>query len=319
MKIQPHVLLPNLPDPADASIAAEESAVSHGTGASNAANTGQAARHRVLSAWQAQAAEDHQPLTMAQVVDHLLTTPSTDESPRIMPDIWPAVHNFDTGRQRGEPADALDTPALARLAQAAAMPEHPRHADASLLHHLLIRPIDADAKPLKPYLAALVGQQLRNVIGEKFDTAPQCAFSSREGVLTFVRTVNGILQGASLASQDYTCAGRTLMLEGARQLADALANQDTDPQRLAALKDANSPLAQRLQQALFCFPTVTADSPAKIELNHFDPGFDFATGEMAPDPLEKLCEKEGSMPIYLHDKNYPIHAPAEVRLHQQAG
>lgn len=308
MKIQPPIVQPDVLafHPSEQQ-SHDNLALSPGAESRELTAAGQGARQRAFATWEKSRLRQDAHASIAELIQELLSLPDNAEKPVLNQAIWRTVLDVDTQRcAANDGAPVPGSPALEHMASHAGQTRHPRHADAALLQQVLTRPIGAGTPALKAFLARLVTKQIQATIGKDFDTAPICDFTSREGVLTFVRTFNGIMQGAALNSQDYASLGRTLMFAGAKHLADELALQDVDADRIAKAAGDDSPLAARLQLALFCFPTSPAGASHPLTLQDFDPDIDYSTGEMAPDPLERLCEKDGALGIYADPKDYPL-------------
>jgi len=191
-----------------------------------------------------------------------------------------------------------------RARSIAADPTHPRHADAQLLSDIMTRPLGENPPSLESYLSGLVSMQVRKTmepINKDFDTTPECDFTTREGVFTFVRTFNGVMHGVALNSQDYTSTGRALILKGATHLSAWIDPPLANPAGTTDTSEYDS-LATRLQDATFCFPTVPAEGSTKLKLIDFNTEFDFETMEMELNPLEQKFGRQ----IYLDGNSYQI-------------
>lgn len=263
---------------------------------------GRGNRHRVLGKWVTRTRQTGQDPRIRDLVQGMLAAPSAGAVPEFKEETWATIRDFDARRQRNENcATIMGNKTFQQVRNIAADPAHPRHADAQLLADIMTRPLGENPEPLERYLSGLVSKQVRETIGQDFDTSPECDVTTREGIVTFVRTFNGIMQGVALNSQDYTAAGRALILQGAMHLsawsdpppAKPDGNMETPP---------NDALATRLRQATFCFPTEPAEGRGKLGLNDFDTGFNFTTMEMDPNPLEKRY----GMEFYLDADAYHV-------------
>lgn len=249
---------------------------------------GRGNRHRVLGKWVTRTRQTGQDPRIRDLVQGMLAAPAAGAVPEFKEETWATIRDFDARRQRNENcATIVGNKTFQQVRNIAADPEHPRHADAQLLADIMTRPLGENPEPLESYLSGLVSKQVRKTINEAFDTDPERDFTTPEGIQTFVNTFNGIMQGVALNSQDYTAAGRALILEGAVHLA---ARGDSPPAKPdeGTEMSPNDALATRLRQATFCFPC------GKLQLNDFN--------TRGPDPLEK----QYGMGVYLNLKTYHV-------------
>lgn len=302
MKIQlqfhrPEILKPFIPKTKDAPVDATDPMVNKDREL-HAIRRGN--RHRVLGEWVTRTRQTGQDPLIHELVEKMLTPPAAGELPEFKEEAWTTICDFDARRQGQENcATMLGDKTFQRVRTIAADTEHPCRFDAQLLIDIMTRPLGENPPSLEGYLSGLVSMQVQKTIGENFNTTPECDFTTREGIVTFVRTFNGLMQGVALNSQDYTSIGRTLILKGATHL-----SAWTDPPLAkpggTTNTSANDSLAKRLQQATFCFPTVPAEGSSTLELNDFDAVFNFETMEMDPNPLEQ----QFGMQFYLDADSY---------------
>lgn len=255
---------------------------------------GRGNRHRVLGKWVTRTRQTGHDPVIRNLVQSMLASPEAGAVPEFKEDTWAVMCEFDARRQRKENcATMIGNKTFQQVRNIAADSKHPRHADAKLLADIMTRPLGKNPESLESYLSGLVSKQVRETINKDFNTTPEYNnFAEDTDIALFVKTFTGIMLGVALNSQDYTAAGRALILKGATHLsawsdpppAKPGNNTETPP------KDA---LARRLRQAAFCFPTEPEEGKNKLMLVDFS---------VPVDPLETLFGEE----FYLNANMYHV-------------
>lgn len=223
---------------------------------------------------------------MTKLAKAIRVPPAPGEVPQLNENAWATLSDFDAKRRAGNNFGNMpNEKILQEINRVATEKEHPCCKDAELLLEIMTRPIDESAPSLEGYLSELVSTQVKETIGQDFETTPKLDFTKADDIVTFVRTFNGIMQGVSLNSQDYASIGRTLLVKGAIHLAESAG----EPASATGTSDnsENDSLSARLQKVTFCFPTVPSEGKHKLELNDFNMNFNYEIMDFDPNPLEE--------------------------------